>query len=149
MSTPARPAPPKNRPGLIGEPVLWQQLGDVEHLQGIDQYIAAGGYDQLKRAIGIDPPALIDEIKTAGIRGRGGAGFPTGLKLSFIPKDSPKASLPWNGTGEAPCSPMTASTRRSNNSSDSSAMPRRPSRRTGDFSKLCSAPITTLIRAIA
>jgi NADH-quinone oxidoreductase subunit F len=104
MSTPARPAPPKTRPGLIGEPLLWQQLGDVEHLQGIDEYIAAGGYDQLKRAIGIDPPALIDEIKTAGIRGRGGAGFPTGLKLSFIPKDSPKAKyVVCNADESEPC----------------------------------------------
>ena len=89
-STPQRPAPPKNAPGAHGETVLWSMLGDSAHLQGIDEYMAAGGYAQFQRAIGLEPSALVDEIKASGIRGRGGAGFPTGLKLSFIPKDNPK-----------------------------------------------------------
>jgi NADH-quinone oxidoreductase subunit F len=66
-------------------------LGEgTPHLQGIDEYVAAGGYEQLKRAISAEPDALVQEIKDSNIRGRGGAGFPTGLKLSFIPKDNPK-----------------------------------------------------------
>ena len=105
MSSP-RPqaAAPKTKAEFIGEPVLWQLLGERQHLQGIDEYVAGGGYDQLKRAIGIEPASLIDEIKTAGIRGRGGAGFPTGLKLSFIPKDSPKAKyVVCNADESEPC----------------------------------------------
>lgn len=90
MSNPQPPAQPKTKPAAYGEPVIWGLLGDKEHLQNIDEYVAAGGYEQLKRALKMEPAALIDEIKASNIRGRGGAGFPTGLKLSFIPKDSPK-----------------------------------------------------------
>jgi NADH-quinone oxidoreductase subunit F len=91
MSQPQPPAPPKTKPAYNGDPVIWGMLTDGrEHLQGIDDYIAAGGYEQLKRALAMQPDALIEEVKASNIRGRGGAGFPTGLKLSFIPKDSPK-----------------------------------------------------------
>jgi NADH-quinone oxidoreductase subunit F len=86
-----RPAPPKKAPGSYGENVvLWSMLGDAPHLQDIDSYVAAGGYEQLKRALSMEGSAIIDEVKASNIRGRGGAGFPTGLKLSFIPQDNPK-----------------------------------------------------------
>ena len=101
---PQRPAPPKTKPAAIGETVLWQQLGEREHLQPVDDYIAAGGYEQLKRALTTEPDALVDEIKQSGIRGRGGAGFPTGLKLSFIPKDNPKPKyVVCNADESEPC----------------------------------------------
>ncbi len=49
------------------------------------QYIANGGYAGLSRALGeMEPSAVIDEMKASGLRGRGGAGFPTGLKWSFM-----------------------------------------------------------------
>ncbi len=54
----------------------------------IDHYIARGGYSGLARALGTDQDAVIDEIKASGLRGRGGAGFPTGLKWSFARKAS-------------------------------------------------------------
>ncbi|MDD2804368.1 MAG: NADH-quinone oxidoreductase subunit NuoF [Elusimicrobiales bacterium] len=51
-------------------------------------YFAAGGYKPLKKALGLQPADVIEEVKKSGLRGRGGAGFPAGLKWSFIPKDA-------------------------------------------------------------
>ena len=51
-------------------------------------YFAAGGYKPLKKALALKPADIIDEVKKSGLRGRGGAGFPAGLKWSFIPKDA-------------------------------------------------------------
>ena len=51
----------------------------------VDQYIANGGYEALNRALqSMEPPEVLEEIKTSGLRGRGGAAFPTGVKLSFL-----------------------------------------------------------------
>ena len=49
-----------------------------------------GGYQALKKALGMTPDAIIEELKASGLRGRGGAGFPTGLKWSFMPKGDGK-----------------------------------------------------------
>lgn len=55
----------------------------------IEKYIQRGGYQALQKAIGgIAPENLIEMIKQSGLRGRGGAGFPTGNKWGFVPKDS-------------------------------------------------------------
>ncbi|MEO1232146.1 MAG: NADH-quinone oxidoreductase subunit NuoF [Myxococcota bacterium] len=54
-------------------------------------YRDAGGYEGLKKALEREPSELIDEVTKANLRGRGGAGFPTGRKWSFVPQDSPKA----------------------------------------------------------
>lgn len=51
----------------------------------IDDYIKAGGYQGLEKARSLDPKTLIDEVKKANLRGRGGAGFNAGLKWSFVP----------------------------------------------------------------
>jgi NADH-quinone oxidoreductase subunit F len=54
----------------------------------LDRARATGGYEAAKRAVtGITPDDLIELVKNAGLRGRGGAGFPTGMKWSFVPKD--------------------------------------------------------------
>ena len=53
-------------------------------------YKKNGGYQSLKTALTMTPEQLIDIVKKSNLRGRGGAGFPTGLKWSFVPKDSPK-----------------------------------------------------------
>jgi NADH:ubiquinone oxidoreductase subunit F (NADH-binding)/NAD-dependent dihydropyrimidine dehydrogenase PreA subunit/(2Fe-2S) ferredoxin len=52
----------------------------------IDHYIARGGYSGLSRALGMSPEQVIDEISASGLRGRGGAGFPTGRKWTFAKK---------------------------------------------------------------
>jgi NADH-quinone oxidoreductase subunit F len=54
-------------------------------------YRSRGGYRALEKVLReMSPERLIDEIKASGLRGRGGAGFPTGMKWGFVPKDSPK-----------------------------------------------------------
>jgi NADH-quinone oxidoreductase subunit F len=49
-------------------------------------YVADGGYRACKKALAMTPEQVIDEVKKSGLRGRGGAGFPTGMKWGFIPK---------------------------------------------------------------
>src|SRR5262245_46711779 len=56
----------------------------------IDVYRAGGGYQSLKKHLSTSPDQIVETVKKSGLRGRGGAGFPTGLKWSFLPKDSPK-----------------------------------------------------------
>ena len=56
----------------------------------LDFYTKQGGYQALKKALGMTPEAVIEAVKTSGLRGRGGAGFPTGLKWQFVDKKSPK-----------------------------------------------------------
>ena len=53
-------------------------------------YEAAGGYRGVKKALEMGTGAIIEEVKKSGLRGRGGAGFPTGTKWSFIPRESDK-----------------------------------------------------------
>ena len=55
-----------------------------------EAYEQTGGYDALRTALDMAPDDLITLVKDSGLRGRGGAGFPTGMKWSFIPQDNPK-----------------------------------------------------------
>jgi len=56
----------------------------------IDKYIELQGYEAARKALAMTPEAIISEMKVSNLRGRGGAGFPTGLKWSFVPKQSAK-----------------------------------------------------------
>jgi NADH-quinone oxidoreductase subunit F len=56
----------------------------------ITRYVQTGGYKGLRKALKMTPQEVIDEVKAAGLRGRGGAGFPTGVKWSFVPQDTGK-----------------------------------------------------------
>jgi NADH-quinone oxidoreductase subunit F len=58
-----------------------------ERYRRMDTYRQYGGYNALKKAIAMTPEAIIDEVKKANLRGRGGAGFPAGVKWGFLPKD--------------------------------------------------------------
>jgi NADH-quinone oxidoreductase subunit F len=61
---------------------------DKPEFQGIQGYQKFGGYEVLKKALKMQPQAIIDEVKASGLRGRGGAGFPTGVKWGFLPKNN-------------------------------------------------------------
>ncbi len=63
---------------------------DVAGLSQVKGYEAQGGYQTLKNALGMKPDEIIDQVKKSGIRGRGGAGFPTGMKWGFVPFGSGK-----------------------------------------------------------
>ena len=56
----------------------------------IDRYLELDGYKAVQKALQIGPEAIINEMKASNLRGRGGAGFPAGMKWSFVPKESAK-----------------------------------------------------------
>jgi NADH-quinone oxidoreductase subunit F len=64
---------------------LLENIGVVDPLR-IDSYIGKGGYESLKKSLAMDPSKIIDTVKDSGLRGRGGAGFPAGMKWSFVGK---------------------------------------------------------------
>jgi len=71
------------------EPVLSRNVGHPE-VREVAGYKQRGGYAGLAKALGMEPDAVIEEVKKSGLRGRGGAGFPCGMKWGFIPKQSDK-----------------------------------------------------------
>lgn len=62
----------------------------LENSRSLEVNRQHGGYESLRKALTMSPDAIIEEVKKSALRGRGGAGFPTGMKWSFVPKDSPK-----------------------------------------------------------
>jgi len=56
----------------------------------LDRYLELDGYKALQKALGLGADGIINEVKASNLRGRGGAGFPTGMKWSFVPKESAK-----------------------------------------------------------
>ncbi|WP_312855959.1 NADH-quinone oxidoreductase subunit NuoF [Nocardioides stalactiti] len=70
-------------------PVL-TDMWDVERSWTLAAYESKGGYQALDKAFGMSQDDVIAAVKDSGLRGRGGAGFPTGMKWSFIPQDNPK-----------------------------------------------------------
>lgn len=61
---------------------------DIPDIQEIEIYLRNGGYEGLRKALReYQPDEVIEIVRTAGLRGRGGAGFPTGVKWGFVPKD--------------------------------------------------------------
>jgi NADH-quinone oxidoreductase subunit F len=71
---------------------LLLEHADTRDLTKLAEYEAIGGYQALRKALGMERQAVLDELLAADVRGRGGAGFPMGRKASFLPKpeDTPK-----------------------------------------------------------
>ena len=92
-----RPEPERVISGALHErekgeiPVISKRWG-IANSPSIDVFLQNDGYKALEKALKqMTPESIIDEMKKSNLRGRGGAGFPTGMKWSFVPKDSPKA----------------------------------------------------------
>ena len=76
---------------VLETPLISRRWG-MKDSHKLDVYVMQGGYQALVKALkDMTPESIIDEVKKSNLRGRGGAGFPTGMKWSFVPKDSPKA----------------------------------------------------------
>ena len=72
------------------KPILFSDF-DHPNVETIAGFRAIGGYETVAATLGKVPPGdVIEKVKASGLRGRGGAGFPTGMKWGFVPKDSPK-----------------------------------------------------------
>lgn len=78
-----------NPPSPLETPVLSRRFR-LPNSQSIDTYLANDGYKGFEKATGMTQDEIIGEVKTSILRGRGGAGFPTGLKWGFVPRTSPK-----------------------------------------------------------
>lgn len=63
---------------------------EIPNLKKLDVYLEHGGYEGLKKALSMTPAEVIDLVKASNLRGRGGAGFGTGIKWGFIPKGAPE-----------------------------------------------------------
>ncbi|MEM9372195.1 MAG: NADH-quinone oxidoreductase subunit NuoF [Planctomycetota bacterium] len=84
--------PKKTWENTLTEHVLLKRIptppfGDIKdrHVVHYDEYVKTGGYEALRKAITMDPSDITEQVKASVLRGRGGAGFPCGLKWSFLP----------------------------------------------------------------
>jgi NADH-quinone oxidoreductase subunit F len=95
----------------VTEPVLTKRIptppwGDPKdrHLVSYDEYVETGGYEALAKARRMKPQAVVDMVKESQLRGRGGAGFPCGLKWTFLPDpDGGRRYLACNCDEAEPC----------------------------------------------
>ncbi len=83
------PQPDKNANYGTECSILLKNRGNPKARE-IEEYKLGGGYEALTKALAITGEQIIAEVKDSMLRGRGGAGFPTGLKWSFLPKDDPR-----------------------------------------------------------
>ncbi len=70
--------------------LIFKNIGREDWTTDIDCYLRNGGYEQLKQALAMSRAEIVDKVKNSGLRGRGGAGFPCGVKWSFIKPDEKK-----------------------------------------------------------
>ncbi len=85
-ATAEKPKPITSRHDPRYRVTMYRYVG-VEGAHTLEFYRSHGGYESARKALtGMEPEAVVNEIKASGLRGRGGAGFPTGVKMSFMPK---------------------------------------------------------------
>jgi NADH-quinone oxidoreductase subunit F len=75
---------------------------DVPEAKDLDYYERQGGYGAARKAVRMDPAAITGEVKASNLRGRGGAGFPTGIKWGFVPKGAQTVYLVVNADESEP-----------------------------------------------
>ncbi len=80
----------KSLPHPLEHRLIFKNIGRAGYTPDLDCYIRHGGYEQLRKAVGMSRADIVSEVKTSGLRGRGGAGFPCGVKWSFIKADEKK-----------------------------------------------------------
>jgi len=78
-----------NEPSPLEVKVLTKRF-TLENSASIDTYLATDGYKAFRKALAMTPEDIINEVKASNLRGRGGAGFPTGMKWSFVPRNTGK-----------------------------------------------------------
>jgi NADH-quinone oxidoreductase subunit F len=81
-----------NEPNALEVKILSKRFG-MPNGTSIDTYLATEGYQAWRKAVGMSQDEIINEVKASNLRGRGGAGFPTGMKWSFVPRNSPKPKI--------------------------------------------------------
>ena len=81
-----------NEPSPLETRVLTRRFG-LPNSASIDTYLANDGYKAFMKAVEMTPEEIIDEVKASNLRGRGGAGFPTGMKWSFVPRNVAQAEV--------------------------------------------------------
>jgi NADH-quinone oxidoreductase subunit F len=81
-----------NAPSPLETLVVSRRFG-LENSESLDTYLANDGFKAFKKAKEMGRDAVLEEVKVSSLRGRGGAGFPTGLKWSFVPHASPKPKV--------------------------------------------------------
>lgn len=72
---------------MMGGTKLISRFTDIQDPLDIDAFIAAGGFEGVRRALEMSPAEVIEDVREAGLRGRGGAGFPTGIKWASVTGD--------------------------------------------------------------
>ncbi|MBL9187020.1 MAG: NADH-quinone oxidoreductase subunit NuoF [Opitutaceae bacterium] len=77
------PAPAQRR-------IIFKHIGAPGYTNDLACYVRHGGYEMLRKAVTMQPAAIIDEVKKSGLRGRGGAGFPCGVKWGLVDRKSGK-----------------------------------------------------------
>jgi NADH-quinone oxidoreductase subunit F len=86
----------------VSETLILTKRWGTPNSATLASYRADGGYAALDKALGMEPGAIVDEVKKSNLRGRGGAGFATGLKWTFLPKDVRPRYLTVNGDESEP-----------------------------------------------
>ena len=89
MASPVQYLPGKE-PHAREKRLIFKNIDRAGYNPSIECYMENGGYEQLKKAFTMERSAITNEVKASGLRGRGGAGFPTGVKWGFIPPTNTK-----------------------------------------------------------
>jgi NADH-quinone oxidoreductase subunit F len=88
-------------PAPVGTKIVTQRFGN-EDAKTLAGYERSGGYNTLRKALAMRPEDITNEVKASNLRGRGGAGFSTGVKWGFVPKDAKTVHLVCNADESEP-----------------------------------------------